>query len=246
MISQMWAHKLNIMCQMNKSSHVRWLVKGESMINVFKVQFFILCSLVFFSNNAIAVNCDEASPNLLQDGDIYYDVVGMDPLTKKQSRRVDKFISRIKGRWKGEGEKSHCVESKKRTYNYTLEAEVDQNSDGKLVFEITSLDTQSKALRDETFRFLGAANQYHVTKLTEDSLGLYIKYRRPNAVRDTEVIVEDAEGNKILKRVKSDRRVSVFIEEIVEITGDKKVLNLNFTKYLNGYFAEEFHRKFHR
>jgi len=194
------------------------------MINGFGYKFVAVLWLSSMSLIAQAVTCDEASPNLEQDGDLYFDIVGAGSLTAKQSNRIKKLINLIDGRWQGSGSKSYCVENKLKVFSYKLEAEVEKHSDGKIIFKVNSLENQTKSMRDETFRFLGSGNQYHITKLTENSLGLYIKYRRPNA----------------------DRKATVFIEEIVEINGDKKSLSFNITQYLNGYFSEQFTRSFSR
>lgn len=177
-----------------------------------------------FSFSALAINCNEASPNFIEEGEAYYDIYGAGQLTEKQKKRIKKLASRIAGRWAGTASKTHCVANKIETLDYKLKAEVEQLSDGKLVFTINSLETQSKTLRDETFRFLGSRNNYHITKLTDETLVLYVKYRRPNATRKT----------------------TIFVEEIVEIVVAKKSLQFNKTQYLNGHFAEEFRRVLHR
>lgn len=194
------------------------------MIKGFGIKFVTGLLLCLVSLSVLAVECEEVSPNLKQDEDLYFDIVGAESLTRTQSSRIKKLLKLIGGRWQGVGTRAYCVENKKRVFSYKLKADVEQNSDGKLIFRVNSLENQTKSLRDETFKFLGAGNQYHITKLTEDSIGLYTKYRRPNA----------------------NRKTTVLIEEIVEINGDKKSLNLNITQYLNGYFAEQFSRQFSR
>lgn len=194
------------------------------MIKVLSARIYIFSVLMFFSFNTMAVNCEEASPNLNEDGDLYFDVSAAGELTKNQRNRIRKFLSLIDGRWEGRGDKSYCVQNKKQNFVYEIKANVEQHSDGQLIFEFSSLDTASRSLRNETIRFLGSKNLYHITKLTEDTIGLYVKYRRPNA----------------------NRKTTALIEEIVEITGDKKSLKLSITQYLNGYFAEEYERVLHR
>jgi len=194
------------------------------MINSVGIKIVTGLFLGFVSFSAQAVNCGDASPNLAQDGDLYYDIVGAGALTNRQKSQIKKLLSLIDGRWEGAGVKSHCVGNNMRTFNYTLKANVRQGSDGKIIFNLNSLESQTKTLRDETLRFLGSGNQYHITKLNEGSLGLYVKYRRPNA----------------------NRKMTIFVEEIVEIKGSEKKLSLNITRYLNGYFSETFSREFYR
>lgn len=195
------------------------------MIKVLSARIYIFSVLMFFSFNTMAVNCEEASPNLsTADGDMYFDVSGAEQLTKNQQNRIRRFLSIIDGRWQGRGIKSYCVENKKRNFVYEIKANVEQHSDGQLIFEFNSFDIASRSIRDERLRFLGSNNQYHITKLTEDTIGLYVKYRRPNA----------------------NRKTTSLIEEIIEITGNKKSLKLSVTQYLNGYFAEEYERVLHR
>ena len=183
---------------------------------------------MFFSLNTMAVDCEEMSPNLNADvntnADMYYEISAAGQLTKNQLNRISKFLSLIDGRWEGRGSKSYCVNNKKKNFVYEIKADVEKHSDGQLIFKFNSLDVASKSLRDETVRFFGSNNLYHITKLTEDSIGLYVKYRRPNA----------------------NRKTTSLIEEMIEISGDKKSLKLVSTQYLNGYFAEEFERVLHR
>jgi len=188
------------------------------------ISFLIVLLASLYSFAALAISCNEASPNFIEEGEVYYDIYGAEPLTKTQEKRIKKLLSRIDGRWTGTASKTHCIGNKIETLDYKLKAEVEQLSDGKLVFSVNSLETQSRTLRDETFRFLGSGNQYHITKLTDDILVLYIKYRRPNATRNT----------------------TIFVEEIVEIVAAKKSLQFNITQYLNGHFAEEYRRTLSR
>lgn len=194
------------------------------MIKVLSARIYIFSVLMFISLNTMAVNCEEASPNLNIDGDMYFDVSGAGQLTKDQKNRIRRLFSLINGRWEGQGYKSYCVENKKKNFSYEVKANVEQYSDGQLIFKFNSFDLASRSLRDETLKFLGSNNMYHITKLTEDTIGLYVKYRRPNA----------------------NRKTTSLIEEIIEITGSKKSLKLSTTQYLNGYFAEEFDRVLHR
>lgn len=176
--------------------------------------------LLVATANVSAINCNDPSPNLAIEGDRYYDINEVEPLSPQQKQILQNMFSSFAGkRLEGYGSFTECTgpesNSKKVTKKESISAEINQTSDGNLVFSIDSLSADRNTTYHETVSYFDSQNQYRINTLTDNVLNISYKLR----------------VKKILT------------EEITEISVNGRNIIITVTRYLGGYFAMQQVRK---
>jgi len=180
-------------------------------------KYNIIFLLIILPINVFATNCDEKSPNFVKQGDLYFDIKEVDPLSNKQKAKLLKLFSSFKGKnLTGTETIIECIGSTKKTlHNEIVTANILQSSDAGLTINIESYNKKKKVTYNDVLTYLGANNVYHLNELSTNKLVVSYKLR-PRGV---------------------------FNEEISEISINNRTLTINVTRYIGGYFGIQHIRK---
>lgn len=193
------------------------------MSKFLRIEYFCIF-LLLFSTNVSAINCDDPSPNLINEGDKYYDIPEVQPLSREQKTAINMLFASLKGELNGAGTTTFCEgatgEQKKVIARNSLSANVGIDSSGLLTISLVSFDIKSKTSLNETLMYFGVYNQHVIQYYSDNELVINTKYRKP--------------GGK--------RSASILHEEIITIRAKNRGINMKTTRYINGYFAIEYDR----
>ena len=183
-------------------------------------RLFIAGILLATAANASAINCNDPSPNLAIEGDSYYDINEVEPLSKQQKQILQNMFSAIAGkRLEGYGSFTECTgpesNAKKVTKNETYSAVINQAPDGNLILAIDTFSVDRNIAYHETLSYFDSQNQYRINTLTDHLLNISYKLRIKKA----------------------------FTEEITEISVNNRNIMITVTRYTGGYFAMQQVRK---
>jgi len=193
------------------------------------MKFFLLLFLMIFPFHVYADNdCNEASPNFIKNGDKYYEIeeTKLATLTKEQLITVKKIFAPLRNSLKGTGTTMKCVgeENNQTKVNIKekLRANIDVQSDGKILIDIEIFEPKSREEIYESLNFFGDNNNYTLTNLTKNSISLVYKWR-----------------------VRRGNGAVTLYERIIKLTVKNRVLHIHSTHYLNGYFGVFYKRELH-
>ena len=193
--------------------------------NLFRYVFIVAVSL--YPLSAAAAECDEKSPNYIQQGEKYYDIKEVNDLTREQKIAVKKLFSSIKRKLTGSGSIAVCVardgsqEKQITTEKYT--AGFVMQPDGKITISIHAEKLENKTTYNVIFELFGDDNVFVIKEITGNSMEVFSKRRIPS----------------------NRSRGTILHEKIIKISVNKRLLNIKSTRYINGYFAQEYHRTLH-
>ena len=184
------------------------------------VQYIAAFLLMALSLNASGFTCNQESPNLKIEGKKYFDINEAKSLTRNQKSDISKLFKHFEGKkLTGNGSTSECKGSiknaKKSTTFETLNAEIKQFSNGKIVISLNSFIKKKKTTRNEKLDYFGNNNHYHINELTNNKLVVSYKLRK----------------QKIMN------------EEITEISVNYNTLTIKTTLYIGGHFGLQKTRK---
>jgi hypothetical protein len=115
----------------------------------FLYQSIIAIIFITTSADAFAVNCNDISPYFKKEGDSYFDIEDIDPLTRKQKSGIKELFSQFENK-KLVGSRSfvNCIgpesNAKKTTTKTEISAELNQQSDGEIVIRIESYNRKKQ------------------------------------------------------------------------------------------------------
>lgn len=88
------------------------------------VQIASAVLLCVFTLPAFAEKCYEESPNMVADGDEYYDLVMKDKLSRKDDKKIKALTRSLKGKWRGKAIAVSCVGTEKNPKMKTIKSKV--------------------------------------------------------------------------------------------------------------------------
>jgi len=189
-----------------------------------KLTFTLLLASLSF--NAFAFSCNEKSPTFIKEGDKYFNLSNAKPLTKKQKASAKRLFSPLKKRLKGKGVTTSCAEengkTKKIHISEKLSAEVDFQSNGKLVILLEIYNKKDKTTLNESLVFFGNEGFNSLIKQTKKSFVFNYKIR--NLIRGSP---------------------SGFNERFITLSVKNGVLTIDTQIFYNGYFAYSTKRILH-
>ena len=187
-------------------------------MNKYFLYLSIIAIIFTTSADAFAVNCNDKSPYFNKEGDSYYDIEDIDPLTRKQKSKIKELFSRFENKnLVGSRSFINCIgpesSAKKTTTKTELSAELNQQSDGMIVIKIESYDRNKGKTEHINLSYFGDNNPDKIIKLTNNKLVIRCKFRR------------------------SVNRSPCLNEEITEISVKNKALTIETAAYRFGQFA---------
>ena len=189
-------------------------------------QYVFLLSLVFYSFSVLAIECNDASPNLKKQGDKYFDINEAPKLTKQQINTLKKLVSSVKKRVEGSSVITVCKgpvnQLTKEIIREKLSAKINLNSDGELTIDIEAYDLRKKITYPDSLDYFGKNSQYMIDELVESGFVVSRKIRK-----------------------KTGRPgFTTFVEDLTRLNVVNGKLTIRTFRYINGYFAEEHKREF--
>jgi len=202
-----------------------------------KKMIFNLISLLLvglYSFNVMAASCDEKSPTYVEQGDKYTDIEDVARITEKQKESLKKIFSTVKTNLKGTGSTTVCFVDENGKMDKHVEAEkykakFSLQDNGVITLSIDAEKLKQGATYNESQTFFNTYSMFVIKKITDNSVEAISKYRISRSAKGTG-------GKKTTK--------SILREEIVKLTSHGKGLEIASTTYINGYYSDEYSRKF--
>ena len=188
---------------------------GElDMTKISSLRRVIVPMLLFSCSGAFAVECNDVSPYFQLEGDAYYDIEEVEPITDKERRQISKLISYFENKnLIGTGSYFECIGPEKsprqKISTTELTADLTQYSDGKLAIQIESFNAEINLGEREKLEFFDANSPHEIIELTEKSLVIRTKLRQS----------------------------SIFNEEITQFSRKGRRLTITTTRYLGTVFG---------
>ena len=199
------------------------------MNNNITIQTIFALSLAVFSLSASAASCNSESPSYKKEGDAYYDIKEVAPLSRSEKKIVNKMFKLLKGKWEGSKTITVCKGTEKSPKKAIRKDEVDAktllDSDGKLKITLDASNDQKGITYNETLTYFGDNDNSVVENLTVNGFSAVSKARRGGGIGG---------GG------------SVLVEHNTEFKASKRSMSIITTTYINGYFAEKTHIQLHR
>lgn len=200
----------------------------------------ILTLFVFFSiTDASALNCYAQSPNLVDDGDKYYNVDVVLELTREQEKEIELFSRMMGGDWVGSISEAECKgpdrQPRVETYDASTKVQVSRLSSGEIVLNISNEyadEKLSKRKRRKKLEFTLLGNRATGYQIDEGVLSSVNKFRRTRIIAQGHYVIEGGVEKYIRPIIRSQ-----FIERIVEIEILDENLNISIKHYSNGVFV---------
>lgn len=195
------------------------------MIRISWLNATILITIFLISKNSLAISCNAPSPNLIDEGDQYYEIEEAKPLTRKQKSAINNLFSSLKNRdLTGTNITTECegteANAHKVTTKGTLTGDISLTSDGRVTMSLIIYNSKNKTSLNETLEFFGSNNQYTIQDYSNKNLTLVSK----------------------LRKRRGKYSASILHEEIIDIHLDNGALIITTTRYINGYFAVDVNR----
>jgi hypothetical protein len=175
------------------------------------------------SAHSAATECNEQSKNFISQGDKYYDLPEVKPLTKKQIAQVKRIFSRTKKKLKGNGTAILCEGPEN-----DIEVEIDKETvtamfnvtdKGRIIIELEIYNIDNKSTHSEKLQYLGDKDNYSIQAMDKTGVQIVSKWRGQRRSRTTPL---------------NERLVTIAVEH--------GVLIIDIEHYYNGHFAYAFYR----
>jgi len=194
----------------------------EYFVKFFLLSFLTILPFCVYAGN----NCNEASPNFIKNGDKYYEIEEAERLTKKQLIAVRKILKPLKKRLKGKGITTKCVGEENNQTKINIKekllANLDIQPDGRVSIETEISEPENREETHESLDLFGTNDNYTLTGLTKNSISLVYKWR-----------------------VRRGNGAATLYERIIKLRVKNRVLYIDSTHYLNGYFGVSYKRELH-
>lgn len=181
-------------------------------LKLFKSGLLVL--LFVLTVPAYAEKCYEQSPNLVTDGDVYYDLVMKKKMSRKDDKKIKAFTKLLKGKWRGKAVAVSCRGSEKNPKTKTVKSKVTANMvegvDKQLVLKAEMYMKAKKATANTTLHFFRRDNMFNAVIADEN----FVSY-----------------GERLRRRTGTG---SQFIETIYAMQLNDKKLAFNIHHYISG------------
>lgn len=182
------------------------------------IQTVVAVFIIFFSFNAQALNCEEKSPQLIQQGDEYYNFEENIPLTRQQIKSIETMFSDLNRRLEGSSVVIECI-NKNGSFEQIvkvqeIKANVKVESDGKIVMTLSAYLPSERRGFEEVIEYLNSNSTYILKELTANQMQVISRYRRVNGA-----------GTSSLHEI------------VADISVNKDALSIQSTLFINGYFG---------
>lgn len=178
----------------------------------------ILLSTLIFSNDIVAKDCYEKSPNLISLKDKYYDIDVIKKLSDDDKTKLNTLFDKIEGKWKGESSYSECKGPDRApkivSKSFTIESSIKLDSNSNLIISAKKSYSNNVTKR-EVITLLGNLRIFEL-KLSKNTL----------------IFSERA-------RLRNVNKSSRMVETIYEITLNSNSLIFIRSYYSNGVFVAE-------
>jgi len=179
----------------------------------------ILFSLLIHTNNAIAKDCYEKSPNLINLKEKYYDIDTVKNLSDIEKTKLNNLFNRIKGEWEGESTYTECSgpdsAPRKKSVHASISVKIKSNSNDNLLM-VAKKSYLNNIIKYDGLELLGDLRIFEFNFLSDNNLVF---------------------SERALK--KNNNGSTRNIETIYEITLDGKSLIIVRNYYTNGVFVAE-------
>jgi hypothetical protein len=221
----------------------------------------LIFSTLICANHAVAKDCYETSPNLINSNDAYYDLDKTKTLTNEEKNQVNNLFRKISGQWKGSATYTECKgpDNAPRTTarNATLTLKAKQTSTSSLTIHAIKKYAQERVKRSDNLTLLGSSSIFGFGFIDDNHLIFSEKHRRmsknqkPKITKDmassnTETIINKSGDNT--KAVKDSvyqvantgkNKISRITETIYDISLNANRLTFTRSYYTNGVYTGE-------
>ncbi|MFW5432041.1 MAG: hypothetical protein ACKE5M_07040 [Methylophilaceae bacterium] len=194
----------------------------------------LLLGAFIFSNNVVAKECYEPSPNLVNLNDEYYNLDETIKLSNEDKDTLNNFFRSATGKWKGTSQHIECRgpdrAPRKIVKNAIVKAKAKLASRTQLTINAEKDYTEERVKKSDNFTLLNLKNTYNLAFPGNNSLVLSEKYRRANNYQA---------NSKDTKNKTTKIRTSRLSETIYEISSSTNALTLTRLYYTNGVYVGE-------
>jgi hypothetical protein len=167
------------------------------------------------TQTAIAENCYQASPNLLERNQAYYDLDTVDNFSEIDQTTLDALLNKMLGKWEGTMTTMVCKGSdsapQQNIKTATIEMRATRHSNRQVSLIAKKHDLVDGIRKNEHFYLLPRSNVYHLNLKEDATLTFSEKYRIQNVGHSSRLT-----------------------EVIYDIQFDQKQLSINRTYFTNG------------
>jgi hypothetical protein len=208
--------------------------KETSMYQALKLFFTaLLLSSYLFTNHALASECYEQSPNLINLGDEYYDFDNIKVFSNDEKEKLNHLFTQLSGKWEGKSKIVDCYgpdnDAEKKVKAAIIKTETQRSSSGSLTMNVKQKIIEDRTNNTEVLTLLDPTNTFQFQFLSDTHLIFSEKYRRGSIIKkDT----KDKDKDKIQKL-----RSSRLIENIYELSLDGGSFTLLRSYYTNGVYT---------
>jgi len=186
----------------------------------------LLLSMATYGQQAIAQDCYEQSPNLVNFGDQYYDFDETSKLLNTEKNQISDFFDSMAGQWSGRLKSFECIGPDNAAEQVSQAAEItvtnSPNANLQLTISVHKRFIENKVNFSEAHTLIMDSPNVTLQSIKDDNLVLSERLRKSSRLAN-----------------KNQRRFSRLTETIYDITKSDDALLVIKHFYTNGVFTGE-------
>ncbi len=198
---------------------------------------------ILLSKSVIAASCYDPSPNLVDQGDEYYNLEEAITLSNDAQNQIKSLFEQLRGNWIGQGTHSECYGSDsapdERINQVKLKLKTESNNALHIVFNTEIKNIDNGITRQERINLIGKNPIFSFETMTDNHIVFSEKYRTSTGVLKQNKKPSTTEKNSTPSENEKQKkkRFTRLVENVYEI----KLINnrLLFIKYyyINGVYV---------